>query len=286
MITSFQQLETKVKGQSPKRVAVVEPNDEALLEAISHAQGDGLAEFILLGQGDRIQKLLQPQNVHYEVIDSREPSQAAIQLIHDGKADLLMKGSVSTGTLLKAVLDRDNGLRQGELLNHIAVIQSPSYHKLLFLSDGGINLHLDEQVFTQMIRNNVSYLKHLGLEHPKIAMLTLIETENPKIPETMIAGKVARSLSAEFQIEGPIAPDVAISREAARLKGLDSRISGDVDMLMMPNTTAGNHFVKALVSLGGCQVGGVIVGAQVPIILLSRSDDAETRYRSILLGLV
>jgi phosphate butyryltransferase len=286
MILSFHDLKQRVQGQPAKRVAVVEPRDQALLEAVSHAQKEGLAEFILLGEASEITHLLAGSQLNFRVIHSEQPSIDAVELIHQGEADLLMKGSISTGTLLKAVLDKDRGLRKGDLLNHIAVIQSPAYHKLIFLSDGGINLHLNEDVFKQMIWNNVDYLAHLGIMNPKIAMLALVEIENPKIPETVVAANVARALASQYQIEGPIAPDVALSREAALLKGLDSQIAGDVDMLMMSNTTAGNHFVKGLVSLGGCLVGGVIVGAQVPIILLSRSDDADTRYRSILLGLV
>jgi len=286
MILSFHDLKQRVQGQPAKRVAVVEPRDQALLEAVSHAQKEGLAEFILLGEASEITHLLAGSQLNFRVIHSEQPSIDAVELIHQGEADLLMKGSISTGTLLKAVLDKDRGLRKGDLLNHIAVIQSPAYHKLIFLSDGGINLHLNEDVFKQMIWNNVDYLAHLGIMNPKIAMLALVEIENPKIPETVVAANVARALASQYQIEGPIAPDVALSREAALLKGLDSQIAGDVDMLMMSNTTAGNHFVKGLVSLGGCLVGGVIVGAKVPIILLSRSDDADTRYRSILLGLV
>ncbi|MCK5667980.1 MAG: phosphate butyryltransferase, partial [Gammaproteobacteria bacterium] len=190
-----------------------------------------------------------------------------------------------TGDLLKAVLKKDGGLRQGELLNHIAVIESPNYHKLLFISDGGINLHFDEQIFEHMIRNIAKYLKRLGIVDPRFAMMALVETVSEKIPETVIAINVVTKLAGEFQIEGPIAPDVALFPEAAKKKGLDSKLSGEVDVFLMPNTTAANHLVKGLATLGGCKHGGVIVGAKVPIILISRSDNAAAKYRSILLGL-
>jgi phosphate butyryltransferase len=137
-----------------------------------------------------------------------------------------------------------------------------------------------------MVVNITQYLKLLGIESPHFGMMTLVETVSKKIPETIIAQKVVKVLSKKVSIEGPIAPDVALSREAATKKGLESEIAGEIDVFLMPSTTAANHLVKGLSALGGCKVGGVIVGASVPVILLSRSDDAETKYRSILLGLV
>ncbi len=286
MITSFQDLHSHIQGMSPKTVALVAAGDPVLIEAAARAQNEGLAKFILLGDARKIQSLTEMNPIGFHIVDSQNPAQDAIDLINQGKADLLMKGTLPTGELLKAVLNRETGLRQGELLNHIAVIESPTYHKLLFISDGGINLHLDEMVFEQMVYNIADYLKILGIEHPRFGMMSLIETVNPKIPETIVAQNVVAKLSGEYNIEGPIAPDVALSAEAARKKGQKSEIAGNVDVFLMPNTTAANHLVKGLYALGGCKVGGVIVGAKVPIILLSRANDAESKYRSILLGLV
>ncbi len=286
MISSFNEIHQLVKGTAPKRVALVAAEDPVLIEAASRAQQEGLAQFLLFGNHRKIESLIPAGIRGFEIVDSQNPAVDAIQYIHADKADLLMKGKLSTGELLRAVLDRETGLRQGELLNHIAVIESPHYHKLLFISDGGINLHLDEHIFQQMIENISLYLKRLGIEQPHFGMMTLVETVNDKIPETVIAHNVVEAMSNKVSIEGPIAPDVALSRIAAARKGLDSKIAGEIDVFLMPNTTAANHLVKGLSALGGCKVGGVIVGASVPVILLSRSDDAETKYRSILLGLV
>ena len=286
MVTNFNDLHRLVQGNSPKRVALVAAEDPILIEAAEKAQNEGLARFVLVGDQLKIQTLLTGASAEFEIIDSQAPAAASVALINQGHADLLMKGKISTGDLLKAVLDKKTGLRQGELLNHISVIESPSYHKLLFISDGGINLHFEEQTYIHMIGNIADYLKRLGNSDPRFGMMTLIETVNQKIPETVIAQNVTKKLKSEYRIEGPIAPDVALSAEAASQKGLDSKIAGEVDVFLMPNTTAANHLVKGLSVLGGCKVGGVIVGAKVPIILLSRSDDAETKYRSILLGLV
>jgi len=286
MISSFQELHQLVKDATPKRVAVVAAEDPVLIQVATRAQEEGLAQFILFGDARKIESLIPPDVAAFEIVDSQNPADDAIKHIHAGRADLLMKGRIQTGELLRAILDKETGLRQGELLNHIAVIESPYYHKLLFISDGGINLHLDEHVFEQMIVNNTQYLKQLGIDDPRFGMMTLVENVSDKIPETVVAQNVVKNLSKRVSIEGPIAPDVALSKKAAMKKGLDSEISGEIDVFLMPNTTAANHLVKGLSVLGGCKVGGVIVGASVPILLLSRSDDAESKYRSILLGLV
>ena len=286
MISSFKALHQLVKGATPKRVALVAAEDPILIQAAIRAQQEGLARFILFGDSRKIESLIPPGATRFEIVDSQNPAVDAIKYIHADKADLLMKGKIQTGDLLRAILDREMGLRQGELLNHIAVIESPHYHKLLFISDGGINLHLDEHVYQQMVVNITQYLKLLGIKRPHFGMMTLVETVSEKIPETIIAQKVVEALSKTVSIEGPIAPDVALSREAATKKGINSEIAGEIDVFLMPNATAANHLVKGLSALGGCKVGGVIVGASVPVILLSRSDDAESKYRSILLGLV
>ncbi|MBT4035927.1 MAG: hypothetical protein HOB84_09105 [Candidatus Marinimicrobia bacterium] len=286
MISSFKALHQLVKGATPKRVALVAAEDPILIQAATRAQQEGLARFILFGDSRKIESLIPPGATRFEIVDSQNPAVDAIKYIHADKADLLMKGKIQTGDLLRAILDREMGLRQGELLNHIAVIESPHYHKLLFISDGGINLHLDEHVYQQMVVNITQYLKLLGIKRPHFGMMTLVETVSEKIPETIIAQKVVEALSKTVSIEGPIAPDVALSREAATKKGINSEIAGEIDVFLMPNATAANHLVKGLSALGGCKVGGVIVGASVPVILLSRSDDAESKYRSILLGLV
>ncbi|MCF7823369.1 MAG: hypothetical protein K9N35_04280 [Candidatus Marinimicrobia bacterium] len=285
MISNFDELLELVKGRPEQRVALVSAEDEYLIEAAVKCQALGLARFILIGDAKKIGRLLAESDQQFDIVDSDSPAQDAIALIQANRADLLMKGRITTGELLKAVLNKTSGLRQGKLLNHIAVIESPFYHKFLFISDGGINLSFDEQTYEHMIRNIADYLKRLDITHPRFGMMTLIETVTESIPETIVARDVVEKMKSEFQIEGPIAPDVALSKEAADKKQLDSDIAGDVDVFLMPNTTAANHLVKGLHALGGCKVGGVIVGAKVPIILLSRSYDAESKFQSILLGL-
>lgn len=286
MITNYDQLLNVVKERPKKRVAIVAAADPMIIEAAKKAKAMDLAEFVLLGDAVKIRDLCQNCDELFEVIQTETPSQDAIALVREGTADLLMKGRVSTGVLIRAVLNRETGLREGKLLNHIAVVQSPSYHKFICISDGGINLNLTEEVFEGMVRNDAQFLKRLGNDNPKFAMASLLEKVNPKMPDTVMAKQVADKLKGEFQIEGPIAPDVALFTEARDRKGLTSEISGETDVLIMSHTSAANHLIKGLRFLGGCLIGGVVVGAKVPIILLSRSDDADTRFRSILLGLM
>ncbi len=259
-----------------------------MLRAAARAQNEGMAEFILVGNPDRIQFLLDQEDIaiHFRIEASETAAETAVNLVRGGEADLLMKGALPTSNLLKIVLDHERGLRNGERVNHIAVVESPRYNKLLFITDGGINLQFDTNIFCQIVENSARYVARFGITDPRIGILALVEDVTEKIPETVVAAEVVDRLQDRFLIEGPIAPDVALSRTNAERKGIKSRIAGEIDIMVMPNTTAANHLVKGLATLGNCLVGGIVVGATVPIILLSRSDKAETKYRSILLGLL
>ncbi len=287
-IESFDDLRQVVDRRPKRRVALAAAEDKVLLMAAAQAQREGMADFTLVGEPGGIFNLLSQLSldISFDIIESFEPAKTSVDLVRAGEADLLMKGHLPTKDLLKAVLDPGKGLRAGERLNHIAVIESPRYHKLLFITDGGINLQYDRETFVQIVHNSTSYVTRFGVNEPLVGMMTLTEEVNEKISETILARDVVAELSTEISIEGPIAPDVALSKEAAIQKGIDSAIAGEVDIMVMPNTTAANHLVKGLNLLGNCLVGGVIVGATVPIILLSRSDSTQTKYRSILLGLI
>lgn len=286
MITNYDQLLSIVRERPKKRVAIVAAEDPMIIEAARKAKEMDLAEFILLGDAEKTREMCPDFEELFQIVDTEQTALDAVAMVRAGEADLLMKGRVSTGELIRAVLDREKGLRDGKLLNHIAVVQSPNYHKFICISDGGINLNLTEDVFVQMVRNDAQFLKRLGNDSPRFAMASLLEYVNEKMPDTVMAKKVADKLKDEFLIEGPIAPDVALFTEARDRKGLESEISGETDVLIMSHTSAANHLIKGLRFLGGCLIGGVVVGAKVPIILLSRSDDADTRFRSILLGLM
>jgi phosphate butyryltransferase len=210
--------------------------------------------------------------------------------VHEGEADGLMKGKVSTPGLLKAVLNKKYNLRTDRLLSHIALMEIPSYHKLLLFTDGGMVITPNLEQKVGILLNGVQVMQGIGVQRPKVAVLAAIEKVNADMPETVDAEKLVqmarRGELGKVEVEGPMAMDIAMSPEAARLKGFESQISGDPDILLMPNISAGNISAKALWHLAGAKIAGLIVGARKPIVLLSRSDDAVTKLNSIALAVV
>ena len=212
------------------------------------------------------------------------------RLLHSvkkGEAKLMMKGDVETAIVLKAVLDVKE-LRTDQRLSHVAVVESPNYDRLMLWSDGGVNIDLNHEIMDSIITNACVMAKALNIHYPNIALLALVENVNEKLPETLLAFEMEQKYSSYkyFSIEGPIALDVALSREAAVSKGLSSSIAGKTDVFIGPSITVINHVVKSLMSIGGAKGGGIILGAQVPIVLLSRSDSSETKLNSIALGVL
>jgi len=270
MIQSFDQLIYSLPAKSPKRCAVINPQSDYLLDCLSDAEKRGWITPVL-----------------YQDESPEISAQKAVTDTAKGKNDLIMKGDIDTATLLKAVLDKSNNLRTNRILSHIAVVNSPQYSKLMLMTDGGIHPSLDKSTIISMIENGLILSHALGIHHPKVAMLSLVEKVTPKIPETVLAQELVNHFSTDSRmiIEGPMALDVALSKDAAKAKGLQSEIAGQTDIFVGPSITTTNFMVKALMSIGQSKGGGIILGAKVPIILLSRSDTPETKLHSIALGL-
>jgi phosphate butyryltransferase len=211
----------------------------------------------------------------------------SITAIQNGAADLLMKGNINTAILLKAIMNKQNGLRSNKFLSHIAVLESPNYKRLILTTDGGVNTTLSENLLDSIIENALQITHTLNNTKPNIAMLALIENVSENLPETVLAHNTVERYKndSRFTIDGPIALDVALSATAAESKKIDSRIAGKTDIFIGPNITATNFISKILLSIGKSKGGGVIIGAKTPIILLSRSDTMETKLNSIALGL-
>ncbi|MCK4904135.1 MAG: phosphate butyryltransferase, partial [Candidatus Marinimicrobia bacterium] len=211
----------------------------------------------------------------------------SIIAVQNGDADLLMKGNIDTAILLKAIMNKRNGFRSNKYLSHIAVIESPNYKRLILTTDGGVNTILSENLLDSIIENALQVTHALNNAKPNIAMLALIEKVSDKIPETVLAHNTTELYKndSRFTIEGPIALDVALSAPAAKAKKINSKIAGKTDIFIGPNITATNFISKMLLSIGNSKGGGVIIGAKIPIILLSRSDIMETKLNSIALGL-
>jgi len=294
MLKSFEQLKQKVMASKQKRViAVAAAADAAALSAICDAQKELGVDYVLIG--DKAAVLAAAGGVGFAVDESKiihadsdeAAAKAAVALVRDGKADVLMKGKLQTGTLLKAVVDKERGIRQGGLMSHVAVLESPFYHKLIFVTDGGMVTAPDLGQKRGIAENAVRFLHQLGYETPKVAALAAVETVNDKMPETVDAAALTRLQRdgeiAGCVIDGPLSIDLAVSAASAKIKGFESPVAGDADIFLAPDIAAGNIMAKTLIYLGGAKMAGCVLGAKVPIILVSRGASAEEKMLSILL---
>lgn len=293
-ITSFDQLISAVKNKGRKRLAIASAEGEEIIEAMKQATEEGIISGVLIGDQPKIEEICRKKNMDLNQVeimhvpDSKLAARATVEMVRQGKAEMLMKGKVDTSTLLKAVLDKESGLRTGAFLSHVAVVEVKAYPKLMLVTDGGMNIQPDIKQKAEIIKNAVDVAKKLGIKTPKVACLTAVELVNPDMPETVdAAGLVKMAERGDIEdvvIDGPIAFDVAIDMESARMKGIISPVAGDTNIFLVPNIASGNIFVKSLIYLADAKVGGVVVGAGAPIVLLSRSDSAEMKLYSIALG--
>jgi phosphate butyryltransferase len=221
--------------------------------------------------------------------DYAKAAAAAVALVRSGEADVLMKGVLDTSILLKAALNKEVGLNAGRLTSHVAVIESPHYHKLFIVTDAAINIAPDLQGKLDIVANAVAVSRSIGVELPKVAMLAAVEKVNPdKMPCTADAALITqmnrRGQVKGCVVDGPLALDNAISAESARIKKIVSDVAGDADVLVVPDIEAGNVLYKALLDLGGAKGAGIVAGAAKPIVLTSRADSRETKLASIALA--
>lgn len=292
-ISSFQDIILSAKD-SNKKVAIIYPHKKTILESVKMSIEENIAEPILLGDEDLIRDLIGDVfNDDYDLpihntTDESEAVYLGCQMVKDGKAHSIMKGYLSTSIFLKGILDKEKGLNIGRFLSHIVVIEVPAYHKLLFVTDGGMNPHPDLNTKVNIAKNAIETVSNLGIENPKVACLAGVETVNENQPETLdCATLVEMNLRGQIKdavVDGPLAMDLAVNKEAAEIKGITGEVVGDADILLVPNMAVGNIMAKSLIHLADAKSGGVVVGAYCPIILLSRADDADTKKRSIALG--
>ena len=291
-LKSFDELITRLKGKRKCTVALVEAHDEHALEAVIQAKD--IVSSILVGTREKIEAelLAQGQNPkEYEIIEVPEgmnPVVCAAGLIHEGRADFLMKGKMMTGDLLKGVLSPEANLRTGALMSHVMMVELPGYHKLMCLTDGGMCTYPNLEQKRHIVENAVRFFHGLGYERPNVAALCAVETVNPKMPETVDAAALKEmSLSGELPscyVEGPISYDLAMVPELSKVKGYSSPCVGDFDILFVPEIVVGNVLGKCFVYTCGGRLAGVIQGCKVPIVLPSRGSSAEEKYFSLALG--
>ena len=293
----FHKLIENVKNLPTKKMAVAAAEDEYVLESVKIAKEEGLAESILVGDEKKIRELAKGLNMDlsgYEIINEVEPAKAAlkaVKLVHDGKADMYMKGLISTKDFLRSVLDKEVGLRTGRVLTHVGVFEVKGIDQLLFLSDQAFIMYptLEEKV--KIIENALDIANACGIQNPKVAPLAAVEVVNPKMPETVDAAELTK-MNAEGKIkgcviDGPLSLDMAISKEAcSHKKGLNRKITGDADILLFPDIHTGNVAYKMLVHTAHFLNGAILSGTSAPVILTSRSDSVATKVNSIALASV
>ena len=293
----FHKLIENVKQLPTKKMAIAAAEDEYVLESVKIAKEQGLAESILVGDEKKIRQIAKDINMDlsgYEIINEVEPAKAAlkaVKLVHDGKADMYMKGLISTKDFLRSVLDKEVGLRTGRVLTHVGVFEVKGIDQLLFLSDQAFIMYptLDDKV--KIIQNAIEIANACGVNNPKVAPLAAVEVVNPKMPETVDAAELTK-MNHEGKIkgciiDGPLSLDMAISKEAcSHKKGLNRKITGDADILLFPDIHTGNVAYKMLVHTAHFLNGAILSGTSAPVILTSRSDSVATKVNSIALASV
>lgn len=282
------------KQKTMKQVAVAAAEDENVLEAVCAARTSGICQPLLVGNSKKISENAEKLKVDLkgiEIIDEENPSNASkicVKLIRENKAHIMMKGLVGTADFLRAILDKENGLRDGKLLSHIGFFDPPSYHKLIAITDAAQNVAPNLEDKISIVNNSIKIFHSLGKAKPKIAMLAAVETVNHKMPACTDAAIITmmnkRGQIKNAVIDGPLALDVALSKEAAMVKGLESEVAGDPDLLFTPDIEAGNILYKSFTCVGGASVAAIILGAAVPIVLTSRSDSEKSKLLSLALA--
>ena len=293
MLHNFREVLAKARQRGRVTVSIAVAQDAEVLAAVKAAQDAGLIRPVLVGNVDLLKPMLSKVGLALDIplVHEADDSQAAltaVSLVKEGKADILMKGMVNSSIFLKAVLNSEVGLRTGRLLSHLAVFEIPGEEKLAFHTDGGMNIAPTMEEKKDILINALIALKAFGIDRPNVAILTANEMVNSKMPATFDAQTLVELNEKEHFtagiVEGPIAMDVAASKQAADHKGIMSKIAGRVDLFVVPNIEAGNLVGKTLVYYAKAKNAGIVVGATHPIVMTSRSDTAEAKLNAIALA--
>lgn len=295
MIERLESLRFAAQRQGIKVLAVAVAQDAEVLLAVESAREMGIATAILVGDEEKIRSIAQKLEISlepYQILSEPnivEACRCAVKLVRDGKADAVMKGIVDTSVILKAVLDKEIGLRDAPVLSHVALFEVPGYDRLLYVTDAAMNIAPDAQTKMQIVRNAVKVAHALGDSEPIVACLCAVEKVNPKMQATLDAAELVESnRSGELtgcRVIGPLALDNAVSTEAAKHKGIQDSDAGRANILLVPNIETGNVLYKSLVFMARAKNAGLIVGAKAPVIVTSRADSKETKLNSIALAL-
>jgi len=294
MLKKLEDLRAIVANEPVKKLVLAAAQDQHSLSAVLRAAKDGVIEPILIGDKEAIQNISMSNG--FDIADWRiihEPDmekavEMSVRMVRSKEADFLMKGKVGTSTLLKCVLNKEWGLRTGQLLSHFALFEVETYHKLIAVTDVAMNIAPNLQDKIAIVNNSISCLHKLGVPIPKVAVLGAVEMVNENMEATLHAALLSKMNQRDqirgCIIDGPLAFDNAVSLESAQHKGIRSEVAGDTDLLLMPDIEVGNVLYKSLVFFAKAKVASVILGAMAPIVLTSRSDTEQAKFDSILLA--
>lgn len=295
MIQKLNEILDQLKGDNKVVLSVASAQDKEVLLAVKDACEKEIIVPILVGDSKKINSIAKEIDfelgdikiIHSETIE--EDAEIAVKLVSNKEANFVMKGLLDTSVLLKAVLNKEYGLRTDSLLSHVMIYQLNNYDKLLLLTDGGMNIYPDYDQKEKIVKNAVQAAKSLGIEDIKVACLAAKEKVNPKMQATVDADLLSKACEAgKFGegviVEGPLAFDLAVSKEACEIKGFKSKIQGDADILLVPTIEMGNGIGKAFTYMADAKSAGVVMGAKAPIVLVSRADSHESKLYSIAYG--
>lgn len=291
MLKNFDQMKEMLLSKPTKRrVAVAAAQDEHTLQAVTAAARDGLVFPVLIGDEPAIREILaglEFDAAGAEIIPEEDVlacAQKAADLAREGRVDCIMKGKMETGALMKVLVNREKGIRKRDTMSLIGFFESPYYHKVFAITDPALLTYPTLEQKKAEIANAVEAMHAVGIEQPKVALLAAVEKVNPKMKETVEADLIKQEGIPGCIIEGPISYDLAMDAESAALKGYESPVAGDADLLVVPDLVCGNIAAKTITVMGGGRTGGVVMGAQVPVLLVSRAATADDKYMSIVVA--
>lgn len=289
----FARLTEKVDVSRKSRIAIPMAQDEACAYAVCRGVKSGLMTATLIGDPQKIREMYGEVTSREDItiLEESDPTKAckkAVQLVRSGKADLLMKGLVPTSTILKAVLNSQEGLKKNPLLSHLTFFELPQKNGFKILTDVAINIAPDVETQTRIVENAVEAFRLFEDRPPKVALLAANEKVSEKVPSTVLAQSVAQAFASrkDVIVEGPISLDLSVSDDSVRIKKWQGRIKGDADIFVTPRIETGNVLYKSLQYYAQVPMGGLVYGARCPVVLTSRADDNDTKFSSMLLGIL
>lgn len=291
----FPSLLKKAKERGPVKVAVAQPTDSSSLSGVLDSYKEGLIDPILVGDREKIESCAKSEGFdisNFEIVhalDDLDAAKKTAEFATKGVVKALMKGNLHTNDIMSAIIRREANLRTDRIISHVFVMDVPAYHKALLITDAAINIAPDLKAKISLIKNSVDFAHSIGIQKPKVALLSAVEMPYDKLPSSLEADEITKIAKDEIKdaiVYGPLAFDNAISKVSAKIKKIDSEVCGDPDILLVPQIESGNILFKSLIYLAYAKVAGIVVGAKIPVILTSRSDDTEARVASSALAVL